>query len=137
VLPRDFLEQYKYELGFITLQTNREYSMSAIDRIKSKALQARGVVPRVIASVEADLDTVIAAEPDLEKQKNEAFAPHFSAIADTKIELAGIADALNLMSNGGPPLLDSGHVAPASNPGSTNPPLVEGATSSAPPSSHQ
>jgi hypothetical protein len=132
VLPRNFLEQYKYELGFITLQTNREYSMSAIDRIKSKALQARGVVPRVIASVEADLDTVIAAEPDLEKQKNEAFAPHFSAIADTKIELAGIADALNLMSNGGPaldPLPVSAPVAPTS--GGPVSPLAEGV---APPS---
>ena len=131
MLPHNLLDQYESELGFIVLQTNREYEMSAIDRIKSKALQARGVVPRVIAKVEADLDSVIAAEPELDKQRDTAFAPHFSALADTKIELAGIADALNLMSNGGPaldPLPGSAPVAPASNP-EPNPPLTVGAPS--------
>lgn len=123
MLPRGFLEQYEHELGFIVLQTQREDEMasSAVERIKSKALQARGVVPRVIAKVEANLDEVIAAEPALDQQNDAAFAPHFAAIADTKTELDGIADALNIMSNGGPaldPLHGSGSAVADSNPAS-------------------
>lgn len=97
---------------------------SAIDRIKNKALQAKGVVPRVLAKVEAHLDEVMAAEPALDSQTESAFAPHFAAIAETKTELVGIAEALNIMSNGGPaldPLPGSGHVAVGSNPVSAEP----------------
>jgi hypothetical protein len=123
MLPRSFLEQYEYELGFIVLQIREEeMASSAVERLKSKALQAKGVVPRILTAVEADLDQVIAAEPELERQKDAAFAPHFAAIADTKTELAGIADALNIMSNGGPPLdplPGSEPAAVGSNPAST------------------
>lgn len=80
---------------------------SAIDRIKSKAVQAKGVVPRVLTSVEAGLDEIIAAEQELEAQKNEALAPHLNAIAETKTELADIKSALDIMTNGGPPLQES------------------------------
>lgn len=85
--------------------------MSAVDRIKSKALQARGVVPRVLAKVEAGLDEIIGEEPKLNQHSEEAFAPHLAAIAETKTELDGIKTALDLMSNGGPaldPLPESG-----------------------------
>ena len=96
---------------------NRKLSqMSAIDRIREKALQARGVVPRVIASVEAGLDELIAAEPEIEKEKDEALAPHRAAIAETKTELAGVRDALSVLSNGGPPLQESTPVVPPSPP---------------------
>ncbi len=87
---------------------------SAVDRIKSKALQAKGVVPRVLASVESGLDGIIAAESDLEKQKEAALAPHLSAIADTKTELDGIKSALDILSNGGPPLQASTTALPSS-----------------------
>jgi hypothetical protein len=76
--------------------------LGAIDRLREKALQAKGVVPRVVASIEAELDGVIAAEADLAKQKDEAFAPHKAALAETKAELDGVKDALNIMSNGAP-----------------------------------
>src|ERR1700761_7834377 len=46
--------------------TEGEDMGSAVDRIKSKALQAKGVVPRALASVEADLDEIIAAEAEIE-----------------------------------------------------------------------
>ena len=87
---------------------------SAVDRIKSKALQAKGVVPRVLASVESGLDGIIAAESDLEKQREAALAPHLSAIADTKTELDGIKSALDILSNGGPPLQASTTALPSS-----------------------
>ncbi len=117
----DFLDLH---LTLAVHDINRDYRMSAIDRIKAKALQARGVVPRVIASVEADLDSVIASESDIEQKKVQAFAPHFSAIADTKSELAAIGSALDIFSNGGPaldPLPVSVVAAPVSAP--TPPPL--------------
>jgi hypothetical protein len=81
---------------------NTRLTLGAIDRLREKALQAKGVVPRVVASIEAELDDVIAAEADLAKQKDEAFAPHKAALAETKAELDGVKDALNIMSNGAP-----------------------------------
>lgn len=77
-------------------------NMSAIDRIREKALKAKGVVPRVIAGVESELDGIIGAEAEIEQQKEAAFAPHKAAIAETKTELDGIKDALSIMSNGAP-----------------------------------
>ena len=87
---------------------------SAIDRIKSKAAQAKGVVPRVLASVESGLDRLISAEMELETQKEAALAPHLNAIADTQTELDGIKSALDILSNGGPPLQGSELVPPSS-----------------------
>jgi hypothetical protein len=81
---------------------NTRLTLGAIDRLREKALQAKGVVPRVVASIEAELDEVIAAEADITKQKDEAFAPHKAALAETKAELDGVKDALNIMSNGAP-----------------------------------
>ena len=92
------------------------------------------------AVVEARMVEYGANAVAMEKQKAAAFAPHFEAISETKTELDGIADALNIMSNGGPaldPLHVSAPVAPSSNAAhSTNPPLAEGAHSSTQPSSH-
>ena len=89
---------------------------SAVDRIKAKAAQAKGVVPRVIAKVESGLDQIIGAEPELNTQTDAAMAPHLSAIADTKTELDGIKSALDILSNGGPPLQGSTTAVPASTP---------------------
>lgn len=77
---------------------------AAVERLKQKALQAKGVVPRVLASVESGLDEIIGAESDIEKRKVEALAPHLSAISDTKSELTAIGSALDILTNGGPPL---------------------------------
>ncbi len=80
---------------------------SAVDRIKAKALQAKGVVPRILTKVETGLDEIIAAEGDLEKHADEAMQPHLDAINETKSELDGIKSALDILGNGGPPLQDS------------------------------
>jgi hypothetical protein len=89
---------------------------SPIDRIKAKAMQARGVVPTALASVEAGLDQIIAAGPEIEKKKQEAMAPHLNAIADAKTELDGLKSALDILSNGGPPLHESESSASGSPP---------------------
>ena len=114
-----FQYYWDYGLGLLSdhssdITEGGDFVGSAIDRIKSKALQAKGVVPRVLASVESGLDEIIGAESELEKQKEAALAPHLSAIADTKIELEGIKSALDILSNGGPPLQGSTTVSPGS-----------------------
>jgi hypothetical protein len=74
--------------------------MSAIERLKLKAAQAKGVVPRMTAKVEAELDAIIGSEAELDRLTEEAAAPHKAAIAETKSELNGLKDALNILSNG-------------------------------------
>lgn len=105
--------QIYWDYGIDLFEGNGDMG-SAIDRIKSKALQAKGVVPRVLTSVETGLDEIIAAEQELEAKKNEALAPHLSAIAETKTELEDIRTALDIMSNGGPPLEPSTTVSKSS-----------------------
>lgn len=98
---------------------------SAVDRIKSKALQAKGVVPRILTNVEAGLDEIIAAEGELEKHAAEAMQPHLDAINETKSELDGIKSALDILSNGGPPLQESTTTSlPSSGSAPSEPPVV-------------
>lgn len=87
--------------------TEGEDMGSAVDRIKAKALQAKGVVPRILTNVETGLDEIIAAESELEKHASDAMQPHLDAINETKSELDGIKSALDILSNGGPPLQES------------------------------
>jgi hypothetical protein len=84
-----------------------DQAMSVVDRIKNKAHQASGVVSRVVSRVETGLDEIIGAEQPLLKHAEESFAPHLSAIAETKNTLDGVKSALDVMSNGGPPLQES------------------------------
>lgn len=88
-------------------------AMSVVDRIKSKAQQANGVVGRVVKKVEAGLDDIIGREEGLLKHADNAFAPHLSALAETKDTLDGVESALNVLSNGGP-ALEEMHPLPAS-----------------------
>ena len=88
-------------------------AMSVVDRIKSKAAQANGVVGRVVKRVEAGLDDIIGREEGLLKHADNAFAPHLSALAETKDTLDGVESALNVLSNGGP-ALEEMHPLPAS-----------------------
>jgi hypothetical protein len=78
--------------------------VSAIDRIKAKALQARQIVPQAISAVESDLDSLIAEKALLDQKRADAMAPHQEAIAGLKTELDGVKSALDILSNGGPPL---------------------------------
>lgn len=86
--------------------------MSVIDRIKAKALQARQVVPDAIKGVESDLDSILSEKDIIAKKRAEAVAPHMEAIAGVKGELEGLKSALDLLSNGGPPLEGSAPDAP-------------------------
>lgn len=87
--------------------------MSAIDRIKAKALQARGIAPKAIADFEADMDALIAEGPKLETERVAAVAPHKEVVAGIRGEFSGLRDAMNILSNGGPSL-DPLHVSEAS-----------------------
>src|ERR1700740_3023580 len=78
--------------------------MSVVDRIKSKAVQANGVVGRVVKKVEAGLDDIIGREEGLLKHADTAFAPHLNALSETKDTLDGVKGALDILSNGGPSL---------------------------------
>lgn len=80
------------------------FKMSAIDRIKAKALQARGIAPRAIADFEADMDALIAEGPKLETERVAAVAPHKEVVAGIRGEFSGLRDAMNILSNGGPGL---------------------------------
>lgn len=103
-------------LSIAVYDINQELRMSAIDRIKAKALQARAVVPDAIKAVEADLDSIIGQTAVIDKKRAEATAPHKEAVAGLMGELDGLKDALDVLSNGGPPLDESPTSAPASVP---------------------
>lgn len=106
---------FEEELGFIVLQTNREHRMSAIgDRLKQKALLANKVGPAVASYVEANLDWIIAQQPAIENATNAAIAPHKELFDGINGTLTEVKDALNILSNGGPPLdasTSSAHVS--------------------------
>src|ERR1035437_2580367 len=96
-----------------TNQEHRRNQMSAIDRIKSKALQAKDIAPQAIRDFEADLDGIIAEKASLAQRRVAAVAPHKEAISGIYSEIDGLKEAMDLLSNGGPPLEES---APASPP---------------------
>lgn len=77
-------------------------TMSAIDRLKEKALRARNIAPDAIKKFEADLDGLIAQESDIEAKRVAAVSPHQEAIAGVKGELDGLKSAIDILSNGDP-----------------------------------
>ena len=93
--------------------------MSVIDRIKSKALQAKDIAPQAIRDFEADLDGIIAEKASLAQRRVAAVAPHKEAISGIYSEIDGLKQAMDLLSNGGDhPLEESTRAAPGS--GSTS-----------------
>lgn len=90
-------------------------SMTSISRLKEKLSKAAGVAHRAVAAIEAEADSLIAQEDTINKKTADSFAPHKAILAEANTELQAITDALNLMSNGGPPLEDAEPTAPASN----------------------
>ena len=83
--------------------------MSAIDRIKAKALQARDIAPQAIREFEADLDGIIAEKANLAQRRADAVGPHKETITGIYGEFDGLKQAMDLLSNGGPPLQESEH----------------------------
>lgn len=87
--------------------TPTRITVSPIDRIKEKALQARSVVPEALKAVEADLDAIIAQKAVIAQKRTEAVAPHQEAVSGIMGELDGLKSALDILSNGGSPLDES------------------------------
>lgn len=77
-------------------------SMSVIDRIKAKALQARDIVPTAIKEFEADLDSIIAGGPMLAEKRAAAVGPHKEATEGLLTEIDGLKGAMDILSNGDP-----------------------------------
>lgn len=89
---------------FVPTRNTKLMAANPIDRLKEKLAKAAGVGGRVAAKIEAKADALIAREADLETKADHAFAPH-EAIADqASASLDEIEAAVNLLSNGGPPL---------------------------------
>lgn len=78
--------------------------MSAIARLKEKLAKAAGVAQRAADAIEAEADALIAQEQAIMAKTAEAFSPHKAILNEARTELDAVKDALNLMSNGGPPL---------------------------------
>lgn len=83
----------------ITKPQVTEHHMSAIDRIKAKALAARNIAPDAIRKFEADLDGLIAEGPQIDAKRAAAVAPHQEAIAGVMGELDGLKSAIDILSN--------------------------------------
>lgn len=115
-------QRVKRRLG--RLLEELETSMSAIDRIKAKALQARNIAPDAIRAFEADLDGIIAEKSKIAQRHAEAVAPHKETISGIYGEFDGLKQAMDLLSNGGPSL-DPLHVSETGVPQSAQQPQSE------------
>lgn len=96
-----------------------------IDRLKEKFAKARGVAQRIASDMEAEADNLIAEEDKMRAATREAFAPHKAILAEAQSELSAIKDALNIMSNGGPPLTDAESTSPESPAVDPAPPVTQ------------
>jgi hypothetical protein len=103
--------QYAAELSDAVYRLSRECreedQMTAISRLKDKLALAAGVAKRAADAIEAEADALIAEEEAIKAKTVEAFSPHKSLLSEARTELDAVKDALNLMSNGGPPLDDA------------------------------
>jgi hypothetical protein len=79
---------------------NTKMSVSPLNRLKEKALQARSVAPDAIRAFEADLDSIIAEKPVIDQKRVDAVSPHKEAIAGVKGELDDLKSAIDILSNG-------------------------------------
>ena len=84
--------------------TGRVAMTTPLDRLKGKFRQASGVAQRVASNMEAEADSLIAAEDAMKAKTVTAFAPHKAILAEATSELQAIEEALNIMTNGGPSL---------------------------------
>jgi hypothetical protein len=83
---------------------DRMADSAIISRLKEKLGKASGVAQRAVSAVEAEADALIAEEDAIKARTTDAFAPHKAILAEASTELQAVKDALNVMSNGGPPL---------------------------------
>src|ERR1035437_6016040 len=123
-ITQNHLDWFAARLSIAVFDTNIEHrrnQMSAIDRIKSKALQAKDIAPQAIRDFEADLDGIIAEKAGLAQRRAAAVAPHKEAISGIYSEIDGLKAAMDLLSNGGPPLEESTTAVTSSSPPSIVP----------------
>jgi len=99
-----------YELG---LHVERQNQMS---RLRDKLTQAKNICAEVTATIEARADSLIAKRDGLAAKTDQAFAPHENLLNEAEAGLNEVEEALRVLSNGGPPLADSGSASDASNP---------------------
>jgi hypothetical protein len=97
------LSRAVYELS----RERREKDRMSISRLKDKLNMAAGVAKRAADAIEAEADALLAEEEAIKAKTVEAFSPHKAILAEARTELDAVKDALNLMSNGGPPLQDA------------------------------
>jgi len=90
--------------------------MSAIDRIKEKALKARSIAPNAIKALEADLDALMAEEGPLNAARLKAVGAHQEVFQGIRTEIDGVKAAIDILSNGeeSDPLPASPPVSPGS-----------------------
>ncbi len=77
-----------------------------MSRLTEKLKMASGVVARSYAKIEADADSLIAMEADVDQKRVEAFTPHKTMLSEAKKDMEELAKALALVSNN--PLESSG-----------------------------
>lgn len=73
-----------------------------MNRLQEKLAKAAGVVQRQSAKIEARADALIAREEDIERQTDEAFAPHEKLLDVQQKGLDDLEASLRLLSNGAP-----------------------------------
>lgn len=100
VFATDSIDEIKIKLSN---PFKSEAQLSAIDRIREKALKARGIAPAAIKAFESDLDALLAEEAEIERKARAAVDPHKEIIAGVKGELDGLKSAIDILSNGEEP----------------------------------
>jgi hypothetical protein len=90
----------------IDLRSELEFERYEMSRLTEKLKMASGVVGRQTARIEAKADAIIAREPELEKQTDNAFAKHDALLNDAAKGLDALERELALVSND--PLESSG-----------------------------
>jgi hypothetical protein len=75
-------------------------------RLSDKLALAKGIAPKHAAAIEARADAIIAADPEMGKLTDEAFAPHESLLDEAQKGLDDLKKELATMTNN-PPLSES------------------------------
>lgn len=92
----------------------RRLESMEVGRLTDKLALAAAVAPRQAAKIEARADKIIAQEPDIEKQTDDAFSGHESILEEAQKGLDDLRKELATMTNNPPlPASDASPEAPA------------------------
>jgi len=73
-----------------------------MSRLSDKLAAAAAVAPRQAAKLEARADKIIAMEPALEKEADDAFGPHEALLAEAEASIHDVKHQLAGFANGNP-----------------------------------